>query len=275
MIKPDDLYNELTNQDLFFLISGPCVVESEKLMMDTAEFLKKTTDKLGIKLIFKSSYEKSNRTNYHSFSGPGMKKGLKILQKIKETYNLPILTDVHETVEVEEVAQVADIIQIPAFLSRQTWLISAAAKTNKTVNIKKGQFLSPEDMWQQAEKVTVNDNYKVMLTERGSTFGYHNLVVDFRSFALMKKLNFPVVYDVTHSMQRPSISRTTGGTPEFAPMLAQAAIATGMVDGLFIETHPEPMEALSDATTQLELSLLPEVLERCIRIKKAIQNNII
>ncbi|HOQ79650.1 MAG TPA: 3-deoxy-8-phosphooctulonate synthase [Candidatus Cloacimonadota bacterium] len=270
MINADELYSELTNQDLFFLISGPCVVEDEKLMMETAEFLKKATDKLGIKLIFKSSYEKSNRTNYHSFSGPGMDRGLKILRKIKETYGLPILTDVHESHEVDSVAEVADILQIPAFLSRQTWLISAAAKTGKIINIKKGQFLAPEDMWQQAEKVTVNDNYKVMLTERGTTFGYHNLVVDFRSFALMQKLNFPVVYDVTHSMQRPSISRTTGGTPEFAPMLAQAAIASGNVDGLFIEAHPSPVDALSDANTQLELTQLPELLERCIRIKKAL-----
>jgi 2-dehydro-3-deoxyphosphooctonate aldolase (KDO 8-P synthase) len=270
MITPEELYQGITHQDMFFLISGPCVIEDEKLMMNAAEFLKKTTDKLGITLIFKSSYEKSNRTNFHSFSGPGMKKGLKILRKIKETYELPILTDVHETEEVEEVAEVADVIQIPAFLSRQTWLISAAAKTGKIVNIKKGQFLAPEDMWQQAEKVTVNDNYKVMLTERGTSFGYHNLVVDFRSFAMMKKLDFPVVYDVTHSMQRPSLTQTTGGTPEFAPMLAQAAIGSGMVDGLFIEAHPNPMEALSDANTQLPLDELPELLERCIRIKKAL-----
>lgn len=271
MLNPDELYEKILNQDQFFLISGPCVIEDEKMMMNTAEFLKKETEKRNITLIFKSSYEKSNRTNYHSFSGPGMNKGLKLLQKIKETYDLPILTDVHETNEVDEVAQVADVIQIPAFLSRQTWLISAAAKTGKIINIKKGQFLAPEDMWQQAEKVTVNDNYKVMLTERGSSFGYHNLIVDFRSFAMMKTLKFPVIYDVTHSMQRPSLTQTTGGTPEFAPMLAQAAIATGMVDGLFVEAHPNPVEALSDANTQLPLSKIPELLDRCVRIQQAIR----
>lgn len=270
MLSADELYQELLNQNSFFLISGPCVIEDESLMMREAEFLKKETEKRGIILIFKSSYEKSNRTNVHSFSGPGMDKGLRLLEKIKQDFELPILTDVHETNEVASVAQVADVLQIPAFLSRQTWLITEAAKTGKIVNIKKGQFLAPEDMWQQAEKVTVNDNYKVMLTERGSSFGYHNLIVDFRSFGMMKTLKFPVVFDVTHSMQRPSITQTTGGTPEFAPMFAQAAIATGMVDGLFIETHPNPMEALSDANTQLPLANIPELLDRCLRIKKSL-----
>lgn len=271
MLSADSLFEILVKCDSFFLISGPCVVEDESMMMREAEFLKNETDKRKIPFIFKSSYEKSNRTNFHSFSGPGMEKGLRILEKIKKEFEVPIITDIHETEEVAAAAEVADVLQIPAFLCRQTWLISAAAKTNKIVNIKKGQFLAPEDMWQQAQKVTVHDNYKVMLTERGTSFGYHNLVVDFRSFGMMKTLNFPVIYDVTHSMQRPSLTQTTGGTPEFAPMLAQAAIATGMVDGLFIESHPSPMEALSDANTQLPLQSLPPLLDQCLRIREAIK----
>ncbi len=271
MLSADSLFEKLLNCETFFLISGPCVVEDQTMMLKEAEFLKNETFKRNIPFIFKSSYEKSNRTNFHSFSGPGIDKGLRILERIKKEFDIPIITDIHETTEVNAVAEVADVLQIPAFLCRQTWLISAAAKTNKIVNIKKGQFLAPEDMWQQAQKVTVHDNYKVILTERGSSFGYHNLIVDFRSFGMMKTMNFPVVYDVTHSMQRPSLAQTTGGTPEFAPMLAQAAIATGMVDGLFIETHPNPMEALSDANTQLPLQSLPELLDRCIRIKESLK----
>lgn len=271
MESSEQLYERLMNPETFFLIAGPCVIEDEYLMMQTAEKLKEITTKRNIPFVFKSSFEKSNRTSVQSYSGPGIIKGLKILNKIKEQFQVAIITDVHETIEVESVAEVADIIQIPAFLCRQTALIAAAAKTGKIVNIKKGQFLAPEDMHLQLEKVTSNDNFKVMLTERGASFGYHNLVVDFRSFALMKTLRYPVIYDVTHSMQRPSISKTTGGTPEFAPMMAQAAIATGFVDGLFIETHPNPTEALSDANTQLPLSILPEVLDKCIAIKKAIK----
>lgn len=267
----EQLFEKLMHPELFFLIAGPCVIEDEYIMMQTAEYLKKITDERKLTFIFKSSFEKSNRTSVHSYSGPGLKKGLKILKKIKDTFDLPILTDIHETDEVDEVAEVADILQIPAFLCRQTALIAKAAKTNKIVNIKKGQFLAPEDMHLQVEKVTAYENFKVMLTERGVSFGYHNLVVDFRSFALMKTFLYPVIYDVTHSMQRPSISKTTGGTPEFAPMMAQAAIATGYVDGLFIETHPNPQEALSDANTQLSLSVMPELLDRCIAIKKAIK----
>ncbi len=271
MLDTEQLYDKLINPDLFFLIAGPCVIEDEYLMMQTAEYLKKITHERNLQFIFKSSFEKSNRTSVYSYSGPGIKKGLKLLKKIKETFDLPILTDVHETIEVDIVAEVADVIQIPAFLCRQTALIAKAAKTNKIINIKKGQFLAPEDMHLQVEKVTANDNFKVMLTERGASFGYHNLVVDFRSFALMKSYRYPVIYDVTHSMQRPSISKTTGGTPEFAPMLAQAAIATGYVDGLFIETHPNPPEALSDANTQLSLTAMPEILDKCIAIRKALK----
>ena len=266
----DILYDSLVKLESFFLIAGPCVIEDENMMLQTAEKLKKLTSDRNIPFVFKSSFAKSNRTSIQSYTGPGIKKGLNILKKIKELFELPILTDVHETCEINGVAEVADILQIPAFLCRQTALIAAAARTGKIVNLKKGQFLAPEDMHRQVEKVISCDNPKVILTERGTCFGYHNLIVDFRSFPLMKESKYPVVYDVTHSMQRPSITKTTGGTPEFAPMMAQAAMATGFVDGLFIETHPNPREALSDANTQLPLKIMDAVLDKCLAVKKAI-----
>ena len=266
----EQLYSRLINVKDFFLIAGPCVVEDEYIMLQTAEKLKKITADRNIPFVFKSSFEKSNRTSVQSYTGPGMKKGLKLLKKIREQFELPILTDVHETGEIDMVAEVADILQIPAFLCRQTPLIVAAAKTGKIINIKKGQFLAPEDMHLQMEKCISHNNSKVMLTERGTSFGYHNLIVDFRSFPLMKSANHPVIYDVTHSMQKPSITKTTGGTPEFAPMMAQAAIATGFVNGLFIETHPNPAEALSDANTQLPLGIMEQVLDKCLAVKRAI-----
>ncbi|MCL2065268.1 MAG: 3-deoxy-8-phosphooctulonate synthase [Candidatus Cloacimonetes bacterium] len=268
----DDLYKKLLETDTFFLIAGPCVIEEEILMMNIAEKLKKITSERNIPLIFKSSFVKANRTSVQSYTGPGMAKGLRILQKIKEQFEIPILTDVHESSEVRAVAEIVDIIQIPAFLCRQTNLISAAAKTGKIINLKKGQFLAPEDMSKQLEKVIVHNNYKVMFTERGTTFGYHNLVVDFRSFPLMKIAKYPVIYDVSHSLQKPSIGNTTGGTPEFAPMMAQAAMATGYVDGLFLETHPNPEEALSDANTQIPLDLMPYLLDRCQAVKTVVNS---
>ena len=266
----DQLYEELTNIDTFFLIAGPCVIEDEHIMMRVAEHLKRLTSDRNIPFVFKSSFEKSNRTSIESYTGPGLTRGLKLLKKIKDQFTLPILTDIHETCEVDEVAEVADILQIPAFLCRQTPLMLKAAKTGKIINLKKGQFLAPEDMHKQMEKCISSGNFKVMLTERGSCFGYHNLIVDFRSFPLMKSENHPVVFDVTHSMQKPSLTKTTGGTPEFAPMMAQAAIATGFVNGLFIETHPNPVEALSDANTQLDLEKIEELLDKCLAVKRAI-----
>ena len=270
MKTPDELYKHLTTTDLFFLIAGPCMIEDEKIMMNTAETLKKITMERNIPFVFKSSFTKANRTSIHSFTGPGILKGLSILKKIKEQFDLPILTDIHETNEIKAVAEIADILQIPAFLCRQTNLIIAAAKTGKIINLKKGQFLAPEDMQQQLEKAISVDNYNVILTERGTSFGYHNLVVDFRSFPQMRLSKKPIVFDVTHSMQKPSLGKVSGGTPEYSPMMAQAAIATGYVDGLFIETHPNPFEALSDANTQLHLDLMPYVLDKCIAVKKAI-----
>jgi 2-dehydro-3-deoxyphosphooctonate aldolase (KDO 8-P synthase) len=261
-----DLYNQLKNAKPFFLIAGPCVVENESLMMETAAFLNEVCKSRDILLIFKSSYLKANRTSGSSYAGPGDKEGLAILAKIKNTYNLPIVTDVHETQEVDTAASVADILQIPAFLSRQTKLIQAAAQTQKIVNIKKGQFMAPEDMTMAAGKVTAMKNDKVLLTERGTSFGYHNLVVDFRSFAIMHDFGFPVVYDVTHSMQRPSVNITTGGTPEYVEMMARAALATGMVDGLFIETHPNPKVALSDSASMVSLDKIPALLDSFLSI---------
>ncbi len=261
------LYEELKSCEKFFLIAGPCVVENEKMMMQIAGELIEMTQKRGIQFIFKSSFKKANRTSIESPTGPGLIKGLEILSKIKKEFNVPILTDIHEINEIEEAAKVADILQIPAFLSRQSDLIFAAAKTGRIVNIKKGQFMAPEDMRNAAGKILVANNNNILLTERGTSFGYHNLVVDFRSFAIMKQLGYPVVYDVTHSLQRPSQNKTSGGTPQFAKMMAKAALATGKVDGLFIETHPNPAEALSDANSMLALTELPELLDSCLKIK--------
>ncbi|MEA1972846.1 MAG: 3-deoxy-8-phosphooctulonate synthase [Candidatus Cloacimonadota bacterium] len=256
-------YQELTEN--FFITAGPCVIEDEKTVMQIAEKIKELNDKLDAKFIFKASFKKANRTSIDSYIGPGITKGLKILDKVKLDFGLPILSDVHEVGEIAEAKEVLDIIQIPAFLSRQTDLIVEAAKSGKIVNIKKGQFMAPEDMQNvilKAEKFT----NKILLTERGTSFGYHNLVVDFRGFQIMSGFGFPVIYDVTHSLQQPSTGKTSGGTPQFAPMMAKAAVATGFVNGLFIETHPNPKQALSDASTMLELSKLEKLVTDCLEI---------
>ena len=265
-----DLYDKLRHNALFFLIAGPCVIEDEKTMMETAEYLTKITSERGIPFVFKTSFQKANRTSVNSYTGPGLEKGLYLLQKIKSTFNIPLLTDIHEISDIASVAEVCDIIQIPAFLSRQTSLLQAAARTGKIINIKKGQFMAPEDMGNAAGKVTNENNHKVLLTERGTTFGYHNLVVDFRGFDIMRAFGFPVIYDVTHSLQKPSEGNSSGGTPEYIRMMAQAAIATGKVDGLFIETHPEPAKALSDAASMLALDKMQALLTNCIKIKSAL-----
>ena len=260
-----ELYDRLSGVKQFFLIAGPCVIESEELVMETAAELKLIAEKRDLILIFKSSWKKANRTSVDSYTGPGLEKGLQILGKVKKVFGLPILTDIHECNEIESVAKVADILQIPAFLSRQTDLLLAAGKSGKIVNIKKGQFMAPEDMKLAAEKVVSSGNEQILLCERGSSFGYHNLVVDFRSFAVMQETGYPVIYDVTHSLQRPSEGKKSGGTPEYAEMMAKAAIATGMVQGLFIETHPEPSRALSDAGTMLPLNKMGRLLDECLK----------
>jgi len=266
MTDLDTLYTTLNHPPTFFLIAGPCVIEDEPTTLKTAETLLRLTTDRKIPFIFKSSYTKANRTSAQSFTGLGLQKGLQILQKVKDTFDIPILTDVHETAEIIPVAEVADVLQIPAFLCRQTQLIQAAALSGKIVNIKKGQFLAPEDMKSAVVKVTQTGNNKIMLTERGTSFGYHNLVVDMRSFAIMKEFGCPVIYDVTHSMQTPSSGQTTGGTPQYAPMMARAALATGCVDGLFVECHPNPPQALSDAHTQLYLDKMDSLLDNCLSL---------
>ena len=261
-----DLYQKIKDKSSFFLMAGPCVIEDYDTMIRIAEFLKIQTNKRGIPFIFKASFEKANRTSVDSYRGPGIDEGLKILQKIKDAFNVKIVTDIHLPSQAKAVAEVADIIQIPAFLSRQTELLLAASQTNKIVNIKKAQFMAPEDIQNAAEKILSENNDKIMLTERGVTFGYHNLVVDFRSFAVMHDFGYPVVYDITHSLQMPSIGKNSGGTPQYVPMMANAAIATGKVDGLFIETHPNPLVAKSDAKSMLTLDKIPKLLDECKKI---------
>jgi len=266
----NSLYGILQNSRLFFLIAGPCVIEDEAIMMQTAENLTELTARLQIPFVFKASFQKANRTSADSFQGPGLEQGLALLNKIKTAFSIPIITDVHESTDVAAVSDVCDIIQIPAFLSRQTPLLQAAAKTGKIINIKKGQFMAPEDMQSAANKVSTMQNNQILLTERGTSFGYHNLVVDFRSFDIMHKIGFPVVYDVTHSLQKPSVTKQSGGNPEYVQMMAQAALATCLVKGLFIETHPQPEKALSDAASMISLAKLPAILESCIRITQAL-----
>ncbi len=265
------LYERLLHADPFFLIAGPCVIEDEEIMNRIADKLCEIAQKHDLPFVFKASFKKANRTAETSYSGPGLDTGLTTLARIGKKFGVPLLTDVHEVVDVAHAAEVCDILQIPAFLSRQTELIHAAARTGKIVNIKKGQFMAPEDMLAATEKVTSMNNYQVLLTERGTSFGYHNLVVDFRSFAIMNETHYPVIYDVTHSLQRPSVNRSSGGNPEYAGMMAQAAVATGMVKGLFLETHPNPMEALSDAASMLALEKVEPIIAKCIKIKNSLR----
>jgi len=257
-----------------FLIAGPCVIESEDHAIRMAEIIKGVTRSLAFPFIFKASYDKANRTSIRSFRGPGIKEGLRILKKIKDELNLPVLTDVHETGDMAKVAEVVDIIQIPAFLSRQTDLVVAAALSGRPVNVKKGQFMSPWDMRHVVEKCRDAGNTQVVLTERGASFGYNNLVVDMRSLAIMRKFA-PVIFDATHSVQLPSSqagengAATSGGQPEFIPLLARAAVAAG-VDGVFMEVHDNPKEAKSDGANALESTKLRGVLKELLAVKKAL-----
>ena len=242
------------------LIAGPCVIETEKIALETAETVKKIVDELEIPYIYKSSYKKANRQSIDSYTGPGLETGLKILKKVKEEFGLPILTDFHTAQEAAPVAGVADILQIPAFLCRQTDMVVAAAKTGKPINIKKGQFMAPEDMKTIAAKAEHFGNDQILLTERGSTFGYHNLVVDFRSLVIMKDAGYPVIFDATHSLQLPGAGKgQSGGQPQFIFPLARAATAIG-IQALFIETHPCVEEALCDAANMLPLQRLRDLL---------------
>jgi 2-dehydro-3-deoxyphosphooctonate aldolase (KDO 8-P synthase) len=259
-----------TSSGNFFLIAGPCVVENDKMPFEIATRIKSICERLLIPFIFKASYKKANRSKLDSFTGIGDIKALEIIRNTGEQLDIPVLTDIHTAGEADLSANYADVLQIPAFLCRQTDLLIAAAKTGKTINIKKGQFLSPESMIHAVEKVRESGNNKIILTERGSTFGYHDLVVDFRGIPAMKKFGVPVVLDCTHSLQQPNQSSgITGGHPDLIETIARAGIATG-VDGIFIETHPEPAKALSDGANMLRLDLLEDLLENLVKIKKAI-----
>ncbi len=257
-----------------FLIAGPCVIESEEHAIRMAEIIKGVARSLGFPFIFKASYDKANRTSIRSFRGPGLKEGLRILRKIKDQVKVPVLTDVHETADVGKVAEVVDVLQIPAFLSRQTDLVVAAALSGRAVNIKKGQFVAPWDMRHAVEKCRDAGNTQVFLTERGSSFGYNNLVVDMRSLSIMRKFA-PVVFDATHSVQLPSAQANdngpavSGGQPEFIPVLARAAVAAG-VDGVFMEVHDNPKEAKSDGANALESTKLRGVLKELQSIREAL-----
>ena len=245
-----------------FLIAGPCVIESESHTRTMAERVANAANDVGIPFIFKASFDKANRSSIKAFRGPGLAEGLRILGKIKTDLRLPILTDIHDASQAAAAAEVADILQIPAFLARQTDLLLAAAKTGRIINIKKAQFLSPWDMGNVAEKVASAGNHNIILTERGASFGYNNLVVDMRTFPILQKLGYPVVYDVTHSVQIPGgLGHASGGQPEFIETLALAGVAAG-IDGLFLETHDNPAAALSDGPNALPFAQLPQLLTR-------------
>ncbi len=248
-------------------IAGPCVIENESMIMKTAEALKLALEDLPAQFIFKSSYRKANRTSISGFSGLDFVEALKILRRVRSELELPVLTDVHNEMEIPIVADLADVIQIPAFLSRQTDLLIAAGRTKKAVNIKKGQFLAPEDMAKVAEKVASTGNANILLTERGTSFGYRNLVVDMRGLLVMQQTGYPVVYDATHSVQIPSgLGTASGGQPQFILPLAKAALASGAVSALFMEVHPDPPNALSDAATQFPLRQFRKAAEKLIEI---------
>ena len=258
------------DSDMFFLIAGPCVVEDADMMKTVAETACRITDRLGIPYIFKASYRKANRSRLDSFSGIGDEKALKLLADIRRGFGVPVVTDIHNPEEAAMAAEYVDVLQIPAFLCRQTDLLVAAAKTGKVVNIKKGQFLAPEAMSFAAGKVRDAGNPNVMLTDRGTTFGYYDLIVDMRGIPAMQKLGYPVVMDITHSLQQPNqTSGVTGGQPEMIETIARASVAAG-VDGLFIETHPNPAVAKSDGANMLALDRLEALLERLARIRQAI-----
>ena len=261
---------DLRNKKNFFLLAGPCVIEGEEMALHIAEHIANITQRLDIPFVFKGSYRKANRSRLDSFTGIGDEKALKILRKVGETFHVPTVTDIHETHEAQMAAEYVDVLQIPAFLCRQTDLLVAAAHTGKVVNIKKGQFLSPGAMQFAAQKVVDAGNKNVMLTERGTTFGYTDLVVDFRGIPEMQAFGYPVIMDITHSLQQPNqTSGVTGGLPALIETLARAAVAVG-VDGLFLETHPEPSIAKSDGANMLKLDRLEGLLERLVKIREAI-----
>ena len=262
---------EVSNDHPFFIIAGPCSIESESHAIDHAGKIKEICDKLKIKFVYKSSFDKANRSSSSSKRGLGLEKGLEILSSVKKTFNVPVVTDVHESYQCKEVASIVDIIQIPAFLCRQTDLLIAAAETQKIINIKKGQSLAPWDMLNVVKKVSHTGNNNIMLTERGTSFGYNTLVSDMRSIPQMSEFGFPVIFDATHSVQQPGgLGLTSGGQREFVPVLSRAAVAIG-VSGLFIEVHEDPDSAPSDGPNMLKLSELEQMLNRLIKIDNIVK----
>ncbi len=269
MLNSAAIWKNLNAPRRLFLIAGPCVIENEKLCRTVAASLVKTCQQLGIFYVFKASFDKANRTSGKAFRGPGIENGLKTLAKIRAEFGVPVLTDVHNEAQAAAAGEVVDILQIPAFLCRQTDLIEAAVATGKIVNLKKGQFLSPNEMGRVAEKARLAGAKKILLTERGTTFGYNNLVADMRSIPIMKSFGFPVIFDATHSVQLPGGGGDkTTGQREFAPVLAKAALAVG-ANGLFIETHPKPDEALSDGPNMIPLGEMARVLRSLLKIYEA------
>ncbi len=261
---------DLKKDDIFFLLAGPCVIEGEDMAMRIAEKVVKITSELNIPYVFKGSYRKANRSRIDSFMGIGDEKALKILRKVRETFDVPVVTDIHSAQEADMAAEYVDVLQIPAFLCRQTDLLVAAAKTGKIVNVKKGQFLSPEAMSFVANKLVEAGNNQVMLTERGTTFGYGDLIVDYRGIPEMQKIGFPVILDVTHSLQQPNQkSGVTGGMPQLIETISKAGVAVG-VDGLFMETHEDPSVAKSDGANMLKLDELESLLHKLVRLRKAL-----
>lgn len=256
------------------LMGGPCVVESERHSLRMAESISRICSELKVPYVFKASYDKANRTSVKSFRGPGMKKGLAILKKVQRTFGLPILTDVHDVSQVDEAAEVCEILQIPAFLCRQTDLLVKAGKSRRVVNIKKGQFVSPWEIQHAVEKVRSTGNEKILVTERGAMFGYNNLVVDMRSFPIMREMGYPVIFDVTHSVQIPAgAGDKSGGQAQFIPPLARAGVAAG-VDGIFMEIHDHPEKALSDGPNALHLKLLPGLLKTLLEINRIVKSTL-
>lgn len=264
-------FSKIGNEKPIILIAGTCVIESEMMALDVAGTLKEITDELGIYYIYKSSFDKANRSSEKSYRGPGLEKGLQILERVKQEYQLPILTDVHEDTPLDEVASVVDVLQTPAFLCRQTNFIQNVARTMKPINIKKGQFLAPWDMKHVVQKARSVGNDKIMVCERGVSFGYNNLVSDMRSLEIMKECNAPVIFDATHSVQLPGgRGESSGGQSEFVPVLARAATAVGIA-GLFMETHPNPEEALSDGPNSVKLSKMRSLLTQLVAIDRVIK----
>lgn len=259
----------------FLLIAGPCVIESEQSVMEIAEELCKIVEGKNVDFYFKASFDKANRTSINSFRGPGIEEGLRILKKVKDTYNVKVVTDIHEPWQAEKVAEVVDIIQIPAFLCRQTDLLVAAAKTGKLINVKKAQFLAPWDMKNVANKIKEAGNDNIMLCERGTTFGYNTLVVDMTSLIEMKKLGYPVIYDATHSVQKPGgKGDATGGNREYVQYLARAAAAVG-IDGMFAEVHPNPDQALSDGPNMIRLNEFEKILDQILKVHYLVSGNMV